>query len=205
MTDGPLSSGPHEVLHFVAQSEITGPPILNFSPSFSPPPPPVSFSLRLSPSLHLCVFFIVSSQRLILSRSFAQRTSRSRVGHTPVRVKVSSVPAPCFFPTFATPPPSTHGDHYLPRHSTDARPLLILNHTRPRRVPRPTAMRPSSVSARRFLSADFFFLHDSKRPRLHVNTNKKILLDTKIRRSLNTKLFNQTYNCHVSCRIFLFL
>lgn len=189
VTDGPLSSGPHEVLYFVVQVRNHWSPNNTFFSLFLIPTPSCfssfsSFSshlsslcLLLSLSFSLSIFLLLfalsvfpslfrcSSRHFVLSRSFAQRTSRSRVGHTPVRVKVSSVPAPCFFFTFATPPPSaattfrdtppTHAAHLLPH--TTAEFLDRLNDDDASRHIR------ISVEARRFLSADFFFSRDAKR------------------------------------------
>lgn len=69
--------------------------------SFSFPIPLSSLSFSLLPTLFTALFS--------LARSFEQRASRSPVGHTPVRVKVSSVlpRIPPSFPLFIKPPPST--------------------------------------------------------------------------------------------------
>lgn len=69
-----------------------------------------SFSFWSYPPFSLSLSFSLTHPlyRFVLSRSLEQRASRSPVGHTPVRVKVSSVlpriPPP--FPLFIKPPPS---------------------------------------------------------------------------------------------------
>lgn len=150
VVDGPLSSGSRKALHFVERPEITA--ALNLPSSL---PPPSLFVLFLS--IVLCVFFSLPlsslflspsppslflslslphsscSPSFVLSRSFEQRASRSRVGHAPVRVKVSSVLRRAFLP----PRSSNHhlrrplpfGDHHLPRHLR-RHTLPILHHAR---------------------------------------------------------------------------
>lgn len=121
VTDGPLSSGPREALHFVKRgvrdhcgvepSSFPSPLLILFLSIFL-----VLFLLALSSSLRpLSLSFSLSLThplyRFVLSRSLvraASFASRSPVGHTPVRVKVSSVLPRILppFPLFIKPPPS---------------------------------------------------------------------------------------------------
>lgn len=140
-----------------------------------------SFPLALSVFPVFLFFFFFTlpspSPSLVLSRSFEQRASRSRVGHTPVRVKVSSVlaslrPSHPFFSRRR----HLRDDHHLPRHSTDAvssndTRCLCSSITGPRhKFPSANDSVPSCrvspfCAARRFLSMNFFFLRDAERPR----------------------------------------
>lgn len=147
VVDGPLSSGSREALHFVERLEITA--ALNLPSSLLP------FALRsLSLSIVLCLFLSVlvifffsfsssfflslflpllsSSPSFVLCHSNEQRASRSRAGHVPVRVKVSSVLRRAFLPlrVYQT---TTFDDHYLSATTTfrdtsdDTRRLPILH------------------------------------------------------------------------------
>lgn len=158
VADGPLSSGSRGALRFVERPEITAAlnlpsSLLPFALHFLSLCRSVAFSLGLYhlPSLFLSLSLLLTLSStlvlltFVLSRSFEQRASRSRVGHTPVRVKVSSVLRRSFLP----PRSSNHhlrrllpfGDHHLPRHLR-RHSLPILHHAQS-----PNSSTPSIASA----------------------------------------------------------